>query len=47
MYDIVVDTTAEAMRLNSARAGSLGLPKKKDVSKHIAGLVVVLVAAKE
>ena len=33
-YDIVVVTTAEAMRLNSTRAGSLGLPMKKDVSKH-------------
>ena len=46
-YDIVVETTAEALRLNSARAGHLGLPMKKDVSKHISGLVVVLVAAKE
>ena len=46
-YDIVVKTTAEALRLNSTRAGSLGLPVKKDVSKHISGLVVVLVAAKE
>ena len=44
-YDIVVETTAEAMRLNSTRTGSLGLPMKKDVSKHISGLVVVLVAA--
>ena len=46
-YDIVVETTTEAMRLNGCRAGSLGLPVKKDVSKHISGLVVVLVAAKE
>ena len=46
-YDMVVDTTAEAMRLNSCRAGSLGTPLKKDVSKHISGLVVVLVAAQE
>ena len=46
-YDTVVETTAEAMRLNSVRAGRLGLPQKKDVSKHIAGLVVVLVAAKK
>ena len=33
-YDIVVDTTAEALRLNSCRAGSLGLPQKKDVSTN-------------
>ena len=45
-YDTVVETTAEALRLNSCRAGSLGLPMKKDVSKHISGLVVVLVASK-
>ena len=46
-YDIVVQTTAEATRMNGCRAGSLGLPMKKDVSKNISGLVVVLVAAKE
>ena len=46
-YDLVVETTAEAMRLNSCRAGSLGLPMAKDVSKHISGPVVVLVAAKD
>ena len=46
-YDIVVDTTAEALRLNGCRAGSLGRPVKKDVSKYISGLVVVLVAAQE
>jgi len=46
-YDTVVETTAEALRLNSSRAGGLGLPIKKDVSKHISGLVVVLVAAQE
>ena len=45
-YDIVVQTTAEATRMNSCRAGSLGLPIKKDASKHISGLVVVLAAAK-
>ena len=45
-YGIVVATTAKAFRLNSCRAGSLGVPMKKDVSKHISGLVVLLVAAK-
>lgn len=45
-YDLAVDTTAEALRLNGCGAGQLGLPQKKDVSKHISGLVVVLVAAK-
>ena len=44
-YDIVVETTAEATRMNGCRAGSLGMPMKKDVSKHISGLVVVLVAS--
>ena len=44
-YDLVVQTTAEATRMNGCRAGSLGMPMKKDVSKHISGLVVVLVAS--